>query len=113
MEMYEMKKRYLLKKISDSSIKLVKFPRHSEVRYILKLAEENFIYSAPEVVDYAFHVLGNEINLSDFKYDDKKSNGLGLNIYGEPIKCMICDSPDHVQKDCEKPIPHENEVKEE
>jgi len=101
----EMKKKYLLKRIQDKNETLKNYTYVSEIRYILSQASERFVYSAPEVVDGCFNYLKNFIELDEnFNKDNsgKKDIGLGLNIYGDPIKCYICDSPDHVQKDCEK-----------
>jgi len=100
----EMKKKYLLKRIQDEYETLKNFTYGSEISYILSQASENFVYSAPEVVDECFRYLKNFIVLDDnFHKDDvKKDTGLGLNIYGDKIKCYICESYDHVQKDCDQ-----------
>ena len=101
----EMKKQYLLKRIKDEYELLKGCRRGSEISYILSQASEKFVYSAPEVVDECFNYLKNFIELDEnFNKDDngKKDIGLGLNIYGDPIKCYMCDSPDHVQKDCKQ-----------
>ena len=98
----EMKKKYLLKRIQDEYETLKNFTNGSEISYILSQASENFVYSAPEVVDECFRYLKNFIVLDDNFHKDnvKKDTGLGLNIYGDKIKCYICESYDHVQKDC-------------
>lgn len=100
----EMKKQYLLKRIKDEHETLKNFTYGSEIGYILSQASEKFVYSAPEVVDACFNYLKNFIVLDDNFHKDgvQKDIGLGLNIYGDKIKCYICESYDHVQKDCEK-----------
>ena len=77
---FENKKKYLLKRIKE---------------------EDNFYYSAPEVVDECFEFLKRIIDLNEnFNKTNETSHKLGVNMYGDPIRCYVCDSLDHVQKDC-------------
>jgi len=101
---FEMKKQYLLKRINEEYNLLTSLSRkNSELLYILSQAKDKFFYSAPEVVDGCFSILKNIISLDEHIYNnDVKYIGLGLNIYGKPIKCLVCDSLEHVQKDCNK-----------
>ena len=100
-----MKKEYLLKRINEEYNLLISLSRdNSELIYILSQAKDKFFYSAPEVVDECFSILKKIIYLDEDVYNksDVKYNGLGLNIYGEKIRCLVCDSLEHVQINCNK-----------
>jgi hypothetical protein len=102
---FEMKKEYLLKRINEEYNLLHKLSINNwgALSYVLNQARDKFFYSAPEVVDECFYVLKNYILLDEDIYNNGlKDNGLGLNIYGEPIKCILCDSLEHVQINCDK-----------
>jgi hypothetical protein len=103
---FEMKKQYLLKRINEESNLLTSLSRkNSELLYILSQAKDKFFYSAPEVVDECFSILKKIISLDEDIYNNeelKNTLGLGLNIYGKKIRCLVCDSLEHVQKDCNK-----------
>lgn len=62
---FELKKLYLLKRIKDEYELLKGFRYQSEIKYILSQASENFVYSAPEIVDECFNYLKNFIELDD------------------------------------------------
>ena len=102
------KKIYLSNRIRDNrellnTLKTDQNSIYDELRYVLSQSEEEFNYSAPEVVDYCFYILKDYIEVDGNVYNEnlvESGVGLGLNIYGNPIKCFKCDSPEHVQKDC-------------
>ena len=102
---FEMKKEYLLKRIDEEYNLLSSLSRNeSELLYILGQAKNKFFYSAPEVVDECFSVLKNIIYLDEYIYNNGKLKytGLGVNIYGKKIRCLLCNSLEHVQIDCDK-----------
>jgi hypothetical protein len=98
-----LKRQYLVKRIKESNLSLLDYPRCSQMGYILKLAKDEFFFTAPEVVDDCFHTLKHVIELDEDLYQglENKSEYLGLNCFGKQIRCFICDSFEHVQKDCE------------
>jgi len=65
----EMKKRYLVRRIGEENMLIKSVPYDSEIRYVLKQAEDNFFYSAPEVVDYCFRILKGFIELDENEYN--------------------------------------------
>lgn len=102
---FEMKKQYLLKRIDEEYNLLFSLSRYNlELLYILGQAKDKFFYSAPEVVDECFYILKKIILMDEDVYNKGylKDFRLGLNIYGKPIRCLICDSLEHLQKDCDK-----------
>lgn len=101
-----LKRQYLVKRIKESNLSLLDYPHCSQMGYILKLAKDEFFFSAPEVVDDCFHTLKHVIELDEDLYQglENKSEDkrLGLNCFGKPIRCFICHSFEHVQKDCDR-----------
>ena len=69
-ELNEMKKKYLIRRIGEENMLLKNVPYDSEIRYVLKQAEDNFFYSAPEVIDYCFQILKKFIELDENEYNN-------------------------------------------
>ncbi len=103
---FENKKKYLLKRIKeeyDFLKKMANLNPFSELSYIINMSKDNFFYSAPEVVDECFEFLKRIIDLDEnFNKTNEYPHKFGLNMYGDPIRCYVCDSLDHVQIDCTK-----------
>ena len=66
----EMKKKYLVRRIAEENMLVKNFPYGSEIRYVLKQAEDNFFYSAPEIIDYCFNILKEFIELDENEYNN-------------------------------------------
>ena len=63
-----LKRQYLVKRIKESNLSLLDYPHCSQMGYILKLAKDEFFFSAPEVVDDCFHTFKHVIELDEDLY---------------------------------------------
>ena len=71
---YENKKVYLLNRIKEEHDKIEKLydcsGYNSEFNYALKQSRDNFVFSAPEIVDYCFEILSKYISLDRDSYEN-------------------------------------------
>ena len=98
-EINEMKKKYLIRRIGEENMLLKKVPYDSEIRYVLKQAEDNFFYSAPEVIDYCFQILKKFIELDENEYNNNKHEETQLLLKNiEETQLLLKNIYDYTQK---------------
>ena len=101
MYVISVKKKYLLKRIKDEHDFL--FEKAKEQGYgldlslVLSQSNDNFVYTAPETIDYYFRVLSLYITLNREEYNPSNTKR-NVFIY----RCFKCDEIGHVLKDCSK-----------